>query len=727
MTYVATDESGAQPAPLTPEQALLASRIDPLIRITQAIETAATLDELLMLSLNELTALLRVERGAVALLDGSVARLASEYPPQAAPSGLALSDLPRISEAMRSRTPIAIRCADWEAFPQDVSAVLREREVRTVLALPLVAQDQSIGVIALGSADGARIFTADDVALARVLAGMVAAAITAFRINEAAQRRSRELSTLNEIAATITSTLDTREVYRLVVQKLNQYFRVEAGSLLLMDEATGDLEFVMTIEGGEEKLAGVRVPAGQGVVGHVVSTGEWEIVADVEQDPRFYRKVSEDAGFQTRSILCVPMIAKGRAIGAVELLNKLDGPFSEGDAERLLRMAAFIAVAIENAHLFQQVADGRDRLEAILNSTADGILMADMRGIVLTANPMAVRIFERSLGQIAGQALDDLLAALTARAHEVQQRPWAAAQLEEGDDAAPVVVSEMALGGARRRFVRVLRMPVRDEHGAVYGELALLRDITQEKELEQLREDYTNMLVHDLRAPLTSIMNGVMMVQRGLSGPVTDQQRELLKIAYQGSTTMLDLINNLLDISKMEQGQMTIDMRPLSPYVVIDKAIDRLRGSAAGARVEIEQSLEINLPLIEADEDKIVRVLQNLLDNAIKFSRSGGTVTLGAHYAGADRPLSGVPLQNAPNQDAWLVLWVQDRGPGIPPAYYERIFEKFGQVRGRKVRGTGLGLTFSRLAVEAHGGRIWVESEEGKGSVFACALPLARE
>jgi signal transduction histidine kinase len=236
------------------------------------------------------------------------------------------------------------------------------------------------------------------------------------------------------------------------------------------------------------------------------------------------------------------------------------------------------------------------------------------------------------------------------------------------------------------------------------------------------------MLVHDLRAPLTSIMNGVMMVQRGLSGPVSDQQRELLKIAYQGSQTMLELINNLLDISKMEQGQMSLDVKPLSPYAVVDAAVDLLRASATSSRVEIEQQLEVNLPLIEADEDKIVRVLQNLLDNAIKFSRPGQTVTVGAHYLGEGKALSArFPLRRAPDAGSWLVLWVQDRGIGIPPTYFERIFEKFGQVRGRKMRGTGLGLTFCKLAVEAHRGRVWVESEEGRGSVFALALPLERQ
>jgi GAF domain-containing protein len=118
-------------------------------------------------------------------------------------------------------------------------------------------------------------------------------------------------------------------------------------------------------------------------------------------------------------LLCVPMIVKGRVIGAIELLNKLNGQFVEDEAERLMRMAAFIGVAIQNAHLFQQVADGRDRLEAILNSTTDGILMADMHDVVLTANPTAASLFESNEQDLVGQTLDDLLRGLHARAHEV--------------------------------------------------------------------------------------------------------------------------------------------------------------------------------------------------------------------------------------------------------------------------------------------------------------------
>jgi PAS domain S-box-containing protein len=706
-----------------PETPITEVRVDALMRITLAVETAATLDELLMLALRELTQLLDAPRGGVVLIDDAAGdgQVVSEYPPQPnRPAPMQLEDLPLLRRALQKRQALQLHDLDFEGKRGRTWDLLRSRDFRSALLMPLVAQDRTIGVLALGATDETRHFSADEVALVRMLSSQLAAAIATFRIHDEAQRRNQELNTLNEIASTITSTLDTREVYRLVVARLNTYFNVEAGSLLLIDKVTGDLNFVMTIEGGEAKLAGVSVPMGQGVVGAVAQSRKWEIVHDAESDPRFYRKVSEDIGFVTRSILCVPMVAKGRVIGVIELLNKFNGSFTADEAERLMRMAAFIGVAIENALLFQQVADGRDRLAAILNSTADGILMTDLHGLVLTANPMAAALFESSEHALAGRALEDLLRQLHGRAREVVSRSWGNGEDTTSDSDAPVHVSEIELGGAQHRFIRHLTMPVRDEQGEVYGQLAVLRDITQEKELEQIRDDWTSMLVHDLRAPLTSIMNGVMMVKRGVGGPVTESQVELLSIAYQGSQAMLELVNNLLDISKMEQGRMHLDPEPVAPYAILDQAIERLQVSARSQQVPLEQRMAINLPLIEADDEKIVRVLQNLLDNAIKFSPQGASVTVGAHYFAPGHALPrDVPLHPPLDDGEWLIFWTQDRGMGIPAAYHERIFEKFGQVRG-----TGLGLTFCKLAVEAHGGRIWLESEEGAGSVFAFALPL---
>jgi signal transduction histidine kinase len=175
----------------------------------------------------------------------------------------------------------------------------------------------------------------------------------------------------------------------------------------------------------------------------------------------------------------------------------------------------------------------------------------------------------------------------------------------------------------------------------------------------------------------------------------------------------------------MESGSMTLDLKPLSPYALIDTALERLQVSAQSLRVTIEQHLTAHVPLIEADEDKLSRVLQNLLDNAIKFSPNGGAITIGVDFCDQRHALpQTTPIHSSIDPGSWVVFWIQDRGRGIPAAYHQRIFEKFGQDRDQKVRGTGLGLAFCKLTVEAHGGHIWVESEEDQGSVFAFALPL---
>ncbi len=718
-----------------PESSLAQSAMNTqgLLRIATAIETAATLDELLMLALNEFIQGLGVSLCGVLLLDpgGETISLVSTFPPRISlPPPIPLRDLPLIQQALQQRQPYQI--LDLTTMPQpgdrsptvlQLLVMLNEAQVRSLLIIPLVAQDTVIGALAFATLGQIRHFDDQEISVARLMASQLAAAITSFRMIEEASQREAELATLNDIAAAVTSSLDPREIYHLVMEKINQFFRVDAGSLLMLDDETGELVFVMTLEEGQEKLVGLRVPAGAGIVGDVARTQQYAIVHDVERDPRFYRAVSDGIGYNVHSILCVPIVVKGRTIGVIELLNKRTGHFTEEEAIRLTRMAATIGIAIENAHLFQQVSTVRDRFEAIVNSTNDGILMADMRGVVVASNPAAAQIFHRSRESLIGCQLDELIGELMSRALVVEEPTW----LNEGVSHR---VIEIELNDGPVRYVRHTTLPVLDTAGMQIGRLALFEDIAKDRELARLREDYTGMLIHDLRAPLTAIMNGIMMMLRGLGGPVSEQQRELLSIAYQGSQTMLEMVNTLLDISKMEQGRMNLNLEPLSPYALVDEAIERLRASIQQRCVNLVQDLAISLPPIEADRDKIVRVLQNLIDNAVKFSPEGGMVTIGgrylalaSHFAGDVHPDLPFAL---PEMEAgeWLIYWVRDEGPGIPPQYHARIFEKFGQVQQQKSRGTGLGLTFCKLAVEAHKGQIWLQSREGLGSTFAFALPV---
>jgi PAS domain S-box-containing protein len=709
-----------------------------LLRITSAIETATTLDELLMLSLHEITRFIGVPRSGIVLLreDEESVQLVSAVPLRVTmPPPVALSSVPRLQQIINHRQSQQI-----ERFPQEVanseSRFFLENEQEklcSALLVPLVAQDRSIGAVALATLDAPRHFTDVEISLVRVLTGPLAAAIAAFQTTEAARRRSAELATINEIASAVTSSLNKSEIYKLVVRQLNEYFHVDAGSLLLRDEDTGELVFVMTLEGGAERLVGTRVPRGRGVVGHVAETGRYAIVYDAQNDPRFYSKISEDTGYVTESILCVPMLFKGQTIGVIELLNKQEGLFTENDARRLMRMASTIGIALENARLFQQVKTNRDLFKAILNSTNDGIVMVDMHSTILLANPPAADLFQLSRQDIVGKNMNDLLEGLYERATSVGTPPWLS---EDDDEHGMSRVVELELPGTHTRHIRYFSLPVQDDKQAVIGQLMLLQDVSKERELSRLRDDFTGMLVHDLRAPLTSIMNGVTMIRRGLGGPVSEQQTNLLDIAYKSSQTMLEMINTLLDISKMEEGRMPLNYEPISPYALVDDPVARLYGLAQEHQVQVVQNLPMGLPLVEADREKLVRVLQNLLDNAIKFSPAGKDVTLGVAYVvlgphGVQQYVhsesDSLPVTLPPlAQNEWMVFWVRDQGEGISPQHHKRIFEKFGQVRGRKMRGTGLGLTFCKLAVESHRGHIWLESDVGKGSTFALALPIMR-
>ena len=229
------------------------------------------------------------------------------------------------------------------------------------------------------------------------------------------------------------------------------------------------------------------------------------------------------------------------------------------------------------------------------------------------------------------------------------------------------------------------------------------------RELERLRDDLTYMIVHDLRTPLTSLLSGLQTVP--LVGDLNTIQSEMLGIATDGGETLLGMINDLLDVEKMEQESVPLALAPLSAETLIAQACTQVTLLAAAEKLTLTPEIAPALPQFQGDEDKLRRTLVNLMGNAIKFTPRGGTVTVGVSCGSAND----------------LLFFVRDTGEGIPTNALERIFEKFGQVENRQAgrkMSTGLGLTFCKLAVEAHGGRIWAESTPGIGSVFFFTLPL---
>lgn len=229
-------------------------------------------------------------------------------------------------------------------------------------------------------------------------------------------------------------------------------------------------------------------------------------------------------------------------------------------------------------------------------------------------------------------------------------------------------------------------------------------------ELERLRDELTHMIVHDLRTPLTSVIAGLQTM--GLMGDLNDDQKEFLAISLDGGRTLLAMINDMLDVSKMESGTLVLEKQEIRASDIVAQSLAYVRQLASENGLSLALEAPAELPAITADEEKVQRTLVNLLSNAVKFTPAGGTVTVSA--------------QICDDAGCEMLFAVRDTGEGIPKEAFDRIFEKFGQVESRKSgrrMSTGLGLTFCKMAVEAHGGRIWVESELGKGTTFYFTLP----
>lgn len=240
----------------------------------------------------------------------------------------------------------------------------------------------------------------------------------------------------------------------------------------------------------------------------------------------------------------------------------------------------------------------------------------------------------------------------------------------------------------------------------------LQNNYKQLQKFEALRDSLMHMIVHDMRAPLTSIITGLEMIEF-LPDMTPDKRDELLALAHQGGKTLMGMINDLLEISKMESGEMQLNCGPVRPEELIEISVHQIKTLLADRHLVLHERIAPGLPDLWCDAPKISRVLVNLLSNAIKFTPHHGSLTLAAEWS-------------VNPQSEMLQFSVSDTGEGIPAESFDHIFEKFGQVESRKSGrklSTGLGLTFCKMTVEAHGGQIWLESELGKGSTFYFTVP----
>lgn len=495
------------------------------------------------------------------------------------------------------------------------------------------------------------------------------------------RQRLDNLEALQHVGRSVTSLLDLDTILTTVVDAAVELTGAEEGSLLLLDEATGELYMRAARNFQEDFVRKFRLPIHDTLAGQVVKTGK--ALALNENTPQ---KIN--TAYLVYTLIYVPLQVHGRVIGVLGVDNRRGGSsFLEDDQSMVAALADYAAIAIENAWAYERVEQEHNKLETILTQVEDAVIVVDPDGRLVLANRTAQEAFDMDAGSLVGRPIQDIVSHPELIGVFEQKSPSPTRyelSLEDG---------------------RIFNAQVTAIEGV--GQAVTMQDITHLKELDRIKSDFVNTVSHDLRSPLTAILGYVELI--GRVGQITEQQRDFINRIQVSVHNITTLINDLLELGRIEAG---FDARKenISIGTVIQFAVDGLREQFALR----EQHLMLNIPaaqsMVVGNVVHLHQMMNNLLSNASKFTPKGGQIQV-----------------NCRLEASQIILQVIDDGPGIPPADQPYVFDKFyrGSNVGYDIPGTGLGLAIVKSIVEDHQGRIWVESTLGHGTCFTIVLPLA--
>lgn len=505
-----------------------------------------------------------------------------------------------------------------------------------------------------------------------------------------AKTEAERLELLLEVGRLLSSKLELSELLATVLELSSRVVDAETASLLLLDEKTQELYFDVALGMGEA-ASKVRLKLGQGIAGAVAASRRSEIINDARADARWSAAADEQSGFSTRSILAVPILIKGRLVGVVEAINKLAGPFDEGDRLTFEAFASQAGVAIDNARLFSSLRAERFKLATIFSQMTDGCVLTDEFGAVLLANDAATKRFgELSTIEAAlkGMAITPSLQSLLSG---VEPRQDFAAVRQE-----PTL---LVLAG------RVTWAPLEGRSGRLF----VFREDTEAWRQERLKRSFLSLISHKLKTPLAAVtgFSDILLAELTKSGAQGMPLKAARTVSEQ-SSKLAELVDKLLRYTVLESPDVQLDRAAVPVDEAVAEALKALqpRLTQRNARVDAPASGLV----LDADRGMVVELLKNLVENAVKFDR------------GAAPPVA----VRADADGQWVAVSVADMGPGIPPEDLERVFTRFHQVEkdftGQQ-EGMGLGLAYVRKVAELHGGEVKLDSRLGEGTTVTVTLP----
>jgi PAS domain S-box-containing protein len=567
---------------------------------------------------------------------------------------------------------------------------------RALLAVPAASPRAEDGGLVVVFFAEEREFTDDDLELARHLGDAARGALERSELFEA-ERTARALSQqLARTGGVLATELDPAAVLEEVVQQAPALFGADACAVRTVE----DDELVVSAASGQgaEEAVGSRASATARLSGDVFQSRSPLAVEDVTTDERL---AGADAFLLAgyAAYLGVPLSGpEGTLAGVLSIYARKPRKWRPEEVEALLALAGNTSAALANAELYSRVSLEKERSLAILANIADGIVAVDRDGQVVLWNSAAE--------EISGVPQEEAIGLTTV---QVLHRQLESAEAETPSGQRLISITR----GGEEVWLSLSEAVMRDPLGAVAGRIFAFRDISADRMVEQVKSDFVAAVSHELRTPLTSIYGFAETLLRQDIPFGEEERRIFLGYIASESERLTEIVDQLLNVARLDAGDLQVELGRIDVGSVVSELVETVEESGVmnGHRFEIDLPDE---PLAaEADPDKVRQVFNILVENALRYSPSGGTVTVGARRS-----------------DDRVEVRVADEGIGIPAVERERIFRKFYRAESAArdgAAGTGLGLFIAKELVTAMGGRIWVESTEGEGSSFSFELPAARE
>ena len=502
------------------------------------------------------------------------------------------------------------------------------------------------------------------------------------RATASLQQKLDELEVITRLGHAIHGSLNLDSVLTAIIEAAVELTGAEEGSLLLLDEDTGELYMRAAKNFQEEFVRTFRLPIKDTLAGSVLQTGE-----PVLLDPRTPEKIKTE--YLVKSLVYVPIQLNQNIFGVLGVDNRVSGtPFSDRDVKLLSAIAEYAVIAIENARLYSDTNQERNKLETILTRIKDGVIVLDQENKVLLVNKVAQKAFGMPSDNLIGKPIQSIF-----RQKElIKLLENKLAQRDSEWD-------EYTSDDERTFSIQVNAIPD-------VGIAITMSDITYLKKLDRIKSDFVNTVSHDLRSPLTAIMGYVDLIER--VGPVNKMQSDFIRRVQVSVQNITSLVDDLLNLGRIEAGfDSGKDVIQLD--AMIKRELENMENEIKLKKQRVELDVKPGTPKTLGNAVQIRQLLNNIISNAVKYTPESGTLK--------------IKLETEKDQ---LVFQVTDNGVGIPPVDLPFIFDKFYRASNISpdIGGTGLGLSIVKSIVDAHKGRVWVDSTVGSGSTFTVVLPV---